>query len=548
MARQSYTLFLAKQPNPDFRSYLTESAKLAVGSPLHQSVKVPDLGESAELHIFRGSSGPPSWMRRLSKRIPEIEMVDRRSVAGVLFIHTGAAVLVITFSHGWMLISENLFESDFGLRVAINALDPEKMKRLERANLGDALQAVSQSPFQRDFRSFGVDDALDLVKKLSGAAQDHIGLDTISGSRSLKITGEYSLDDVVDMIGEIISFFNSKEYQNTAFRIIDSVRPVTDGILRDDLFDMAIDSIKAGEDRFELSLPSNSEAEGVSFKFAGPGLRHSYPDLLLRHYTAALGTSLATISRQTLEDHKIIAQFDDDRPNLSWTLKKSLLGSISKDGERYAINDGQWYRVDNTFKDSVEARFVDILRDWDIPKPPPIRKIYDHNNRNGRLEREEDYNARIAKDLGLILLDQKEITIPEVSRSGFEPCDLLDLHNKRFIHVKKSSRRSNILSHFFKQGSNSAQQFRKVGATWTQLSQILSDMGHDNEAVEVANLAGEQVQGWTVEYWIADAPRINGNFNIPFFSKISLRDEVDDLRAMQYDVALRFIEIPPDQV
>lgn len=547
MARQSYTLFLAKKPNADFASFLTDSAQLAVGSSRHQLVQVPNLGENAELHIFRGSSGPPLWMRRLSKRIPEIEMVDRRSVAGVLFIHTGTAVLAITFSHGWMLLVDTLFESDFGLRVAINALDSEKLKRMERANLGDALQAVSQSPFQRDFRSFGIDDALDLVRKLSGAAQDQSGLDTISGSRSLKITGEYSLDDVVAMTGDIIALFNSNEYQSTAFRIIDSVRPVTDGTLREELFDMAVDSIKAGEDRFELSLPSNSEAEGVSFKFAGPGLRRSYPDLLLRHYTTALGANLAGISRQTLDDHKIIAQFDDERPSLSWTIKKSLLGSISKDGERYAINNGQWYRIDNAFKDSVEARFSEVTRDWDIPRPPPIIKIYDQNG-NGSLEREEDYNQRIANDLGLILLDQREITIPEVSRSGFEPCDLLDLENRRFIHVKKSSRRSNILSHFFKQGSNSAQQFRKVDATWAQLSQILRNMGRDDEADQIADLAGQQVQGWTIEYWIADAPRLNGEFNIPFFSKISLRDEVDDLRAMQFDVALRFIEIPPDLV
>lgn len=547
MPRYSYTIFLAKEARTDFEAYLTENARLHIGTDGHQVVVVDDLGELAVLHVFRGSSGPPPWMRRLAQRIPELQLVTRRSVAALLFVHVGQCVLVISYSHGWMLLNESMFESDFGLLVAINSLDPEKLKRLERSNLGDALQGVSQSPFQRDFNSFGMDDALDLVKKLSGAAQDDSGLDTVTGARSLKITGDFTIDDVVAMSGDIVSLFFSTAYQNTAFRIIDSVRPVTDGPLKNELFDIAVASIMADEDRFELGLPANSEAEGVSFRFSGPGLRRSYPDLLLRHYVEAMGDSINDITARTLVDHKIITEFDDDRPPMIWPLKKALLGSVSRNGERYAINDGRWYRVDDTFRISIENGFADLVRSWDIPKPNPIRKIYDAD-RNGRIETEADYNARIAQDLGLVLLDKSEIVIPNVVRSGFEPCDLLDVANRRFIHVKKNSRRSNILSHFFKQGSNSGQQFRKVPATWHRLIELVREAGHDFEANLLEEQMGNPGEGWTVEFWIADAPRRNGDFNIPFFSKISLRDEASDLRAMQYNVALRFIEISPDNI
>jgi uncharacterized protein (TIGR04141 family) len=47
---------------------------------------------------------------------------------------------------------------------------------------------------------------------------------------------------------------------------------------------------------------------------------------------------------------------------------------------------------------------------------------------------------------------------------------------------------------------------------------------------------------WSVEFWIVDKPRANGTFNIPFFSKISLKDEVTNLHAMDYKVTLRFID------
>lgn len=46
---------------------------------------------------------------------------------------------------------------------------------------------------------------------------------------------------------------------------------------------------------------------------------------------------------------------------------------------------------------------------------------------------------------------------------------------------------------------------------------------------------------WKVELWIADSERTVGGHDIPFFSKISLRTEVIGLRAMNYDVGLKFI-------
>lgn len=545
MARQSHAIFLTKETLQNFEDYLTERARNQIGTANHQLISINNLGDGAELHTFRGSSGPPQWMRRLSQRFPELNPVNRQSVAGLLFVHTNARVLVLSYSYGWMLLDESMLEADFGLLVAINSLNPEKLKRLERSNLGDAIQGISQSPFQRDFTSFGIDDALDLVKKLSGSANEESGLDTVSGSRSLKVTGDISIDEIIGMSEDILALFASTAYRDTAFRIIDAVRPVTDTIRRNSLFESAAASIRAGEDRFELCLPSTLEAEPVSFRFAGPGLRRSFPDLLLQHYVSAMGTNLANVTSHTLEDHKIISDFDEDRPPLTWSIRKALLGSITLGDERYAINDGQWYRIDDGFRISIESSFNGVVREWDVQRPSPIIKFYDVDN-NGSIETELAYNARIAEELGLILLDTTEIAIPNVVRSGFEPCDLLDVANRRFIHVKKSSRRSSILSHFFKQGSNSGQQFRKVPATWNRLAELVRNAGHAAEANILETHVDNPAEVWTIEYWIADAPRADGSFNIPFFSKITLHDEVKDLRAMQYDVALRFIAVPPD--
>lgn len=48
---------------------------------------------------------------------------------------------------------------------------------------------------------------------------------------------------------------------------------------------------------------------------------------------------------------------------------------------------------------------------------------------------------------------------------------------------------------------------------------------------------------WTVEFQIADTPRRGGEFDIPFFSKLTLRDETRDIEAMLFDVSVRFIHL-----
>jgi len=417
---------------------------------------------------------------------------------------------------------------------------------LERANLGDALRGVSLSPFQRDFTSFGLDDALDLVKNVSGKTIEDSSADSLSGSRALKVSGDFSIEDLPEIAEEALEFYGSVNYQNSSFKIIDSVSAVTDTRLSAILDGLAIDSIRSGLDEFELGLPIRYDDDSVGYKFAGPRLQGRYPDLLLRNYTSALGPKLLDITIETLKDHKVVAVYEDARPDQKWSVRSALVGSLSHDGGRYAINEGEWYRVDEAFKNSIEEKFQDMIEEWEEPQVP-FRKIYDASN-NGQFQTEASYNAEMAHRTGYILMDKKLIGIPGVQRSRFEPCDLLDIEGKRFIHVKKSSRRSNILSHFFKQASNSAQQFSKFPAAWDELVKIVEDNNGTEIALNLISAIESKDRKWKILLIIADAPRQNRLFNIPFFSKISLRDESITLNAMGYEISLRFIGLEPEEL
>jgi uncharacterized protein (TIGR04141 family) len=546
MAKKTFTIHLAKGDTADFDSLLSESARELLRRPTTRTVEDQNFGEGAKLYVFVGDSATPSWFTDLGRHFTLQGDIRNSSSCAVLAFRTTSRMFVATFAHGWMYLNEDQIEGDFGLRAAINALDETKLKRLERANLGDALRGVSLSPFQRDFNSFGLEDALDLISRISGNTRDDSSADSVSGSRSYKVSGEYSISDLPELAAEALSFFNSVRYRASSFRVIDLVTPITDhrlGVLLDEL---ATQTIRDGGEEFELGLPISQDDDSVAYKFQGPRLQGRFPDLLLRHYVASLGDKLAGLTTQILRDHKIVAVYEDGRPNQKSSVRTALVGSVTHNGGQYAINGGEWYRVDELFKTEIQAKYNSLVTNWAI-QPTPLRKIYDADG-NGHFQPEDSYNREFAEAFGFVLLDKELIAIPGVQRSGFEACDILDIEGKRFIHIKKSSRRSTVLSHFFKQGSNAAQQFSRFPAVWDQLLAKVEEVAGRDASVKLSAAKQNTAIKWTVMFVIADSPRTNGEFNIPFFSKISLRDELIGLNAMGYDVEVRFIGLEPEVI
>lgn len=544
MAQKTLTLYLAKADIEAFEEVFTEEANGKLGREATTIVDAPDFAEGARLFVFAGDPHQPKWLTDVGRLFEVPNQIWTASAAGVLLFRTSGRLFASTFAHGWMYLDEHCFEGDFGLRAAINALDDKKLRRLERANLGDALRAVALSPFQRGLTTFGMDDALDLVRKISGRTRDEASADSMSGSRSLRVTGEFGLEDLPTLASDALEYYGSDAYQQTEFAILDSVMPVTDLRLREELDDLTATSIRNGEDLFELGLPISFEDQAVSYRFRGPRSRGAWPDLLLQDYVAAMGDRLVDLTTETLKDHQVVAIFEDDgRPNAKWSVKSSLVGSLVHENERFATNEGEWYRIEQQFKDAIEASFENAIEDWDVA-PEPLRKIYDDKG-NGHYEAEVDYNRRFAQTQGYVFLDRALIRIPGVDRSDFESCDVLDVAGKRFLHVKKSSRRSSVLSHFFKQGANSARHFSTFTAAWTELRALVLARAGEQAARDLDQTTNDD-RPWRVEFLIADSPRQDGRFNIPFFSKVSLRDEFRTMRAMRYETSLRFIGLQAD--
>ena len=126
---------------------------------------------------------------------------------------------------------------------------------LRRSVSAVAIRDFAQAAGQRDLRTFGFDDALDLIRKVSGYASDDNFADVVTGSRSLRFTKKIQLSEVPQAALTAVGLFQSVAYKKTAFKIIDFLSPVSDRSVQDRLDAKLVEAIKDGSDEFEIAIP-----------------------------------------------------------------------------------------------------------------------------------------------------------------------------------------------------------------------------------------------------------------------------------------------------
>jgi uncharacterized protein (TIGR04141 family) len=539
----TFSLYLAKPEVVEFDDLLSDVGRSLVQQGRAFKLEAPAFANGAALFTFPGHRHEPKWVEQLRPFFAIPQELGAQSPCAVVVFKTDGRLFALTFAFGHVYLDDARLEVDFGLRVAVNGVSDEKLRSIERSNIGAAIRDYAQAARQRDLRSFGFDDALDLIRKVSGNTEDETFAHRLTGSRALRFSKKIELDDVPAFAIEAVKLFRSDAYKNTAFGVIDFLAPVSDSTVLLALDDALVHGIRVGTDEFEVAIPDILPEAIGSFRFENARLSGFHPDLSLELYRTGLGDRLSKLSLDDLKRHKVAAYGgDDDQLIDQWSLHRSLVGSLVLAGERHALNEGSWYRVDQKFKDAADAEFVRLS----VPPDPnfrPLKKVYQGTGKRDQrpvYQSEKSYNEEIAQEAGYLLMDTKLITIDGVPGPGLEACDLLDVAGRRFIHVKKSSRQSSVLSHFFKQGSNAAQMVKRYEAFKRGIIETIRAGYGDHGANELEKALDDR---WTVEFRIADFPREDGSHNIPFFSKLTLRDEARQIAAMGFDVRVGFITL-----
>lgn len=540
-----YCLYLAKPEVTKLEDVLTDSAKLLVQK--NGATKLPNksYAEGAILYTFSGKKSIPKWVSILKPTFPVPDDIRSISPCALLVFKQEGRIFILTFSFSHVYIDDLKIEADFGLKVAINSVSDQKVKSVERANIGFAIRDLAQSAKLDDLGAFGLDDALDLIRKVSGHTSSDFSAN-LTGAKSLRFSSKIELDELPSIATKTLKLYSSKAYKKTAFKVIDFLAPVVDMAVVKQLDDELIKSIISGSDEFEIAIPQMISDKVASYKFERTGYSNYLPDLSLELYRKALGDNLNQLTQARLKEHAIGAYDDTESHSLDyWSIYHSLVGSVVFDSKRYALNEGGWYHVSKRVREAADTNF-DALHSPSDKKLLPFKKLERKHKKKKKksltsYQSEESYNEEMAAHTGYLLMDRKLVSTPEKPGRGIEVCDLLDIEGRRFIHVKKSSRQSSVLSHFFKQGHNSARMLKTDEEFKAGVIATLKKHFGDVTAQEFDDSLKKNK--WCVEYQIADFPRKDGKHNIPFFSKLTLKEEARAIKSMGFDIKLCFIKL-----
>lgn len=490
-----------------------------------ESLSGPGIGPW-HLVIRQGDEKYPDWAY-LFQDFVNLDLIGKtRSLGALLLVPAAGRWFGLTFGTGRFLLLPGTWEERFGLRVALNSLDEDKLRSIDKKTFeAVSLHAREQASEDSGTSAFGLDVERDLLRAVTGTPSMADLGKRLTGMDSLKAHVEVELQDLEARLALYYEKYLDDSYREK-FPWVDHISEVTDKALIEELDQLVVQSLRTQHyTRYWLACPEIIEwADVRGFRYGQSRNYLEYYDLHLRHFMQSV-SSPQDIDREMLSRRRVFCIRDDDRVMKDWSVYECLNCEVDHKGMAFLLSCGHWYRVAQDFVTKVND-FVD-----QVPRFRRSLPIFEDKS-------EGAYNTRVAAmdPQTFALMDRKEIKFGG-GPSKFEFCDLftreLDL-----IHVKQYGG-SSLLSHLFAQGLNSADLFLGEEG-FRQL--VHGKLPPSHRLFDPL----ERPRPETYRVVFAIISQSQGPLWIPFFSRLSLRHACKRLRTLGYQVALTKIEVAPD--
>jgi uncharacterized protein (TIGR04141 family) len=433
----------------------------------------------------------------------------------------------VTAGYGATAIDRNKLEMGFGLRVALNAIDPEKIKSVDLRKVDTTTRQKRvltnhNSPlFEFDF---DVDE--DLLNLISGQPKDTTLANKLAGADSLVVTSNMKFEELGDKCKGLLETFAKSDYKSS-FGFIDHVRIVKDKTLiteLDSVLETALGS--RSTNKLLLAYPEIESWNQIEcFKVTYHRKQDTVDEIdLYSVYQFFDEYCFTDIDPKSV--YIMGVDHNSELVTLRFNLYEYLVYEVEHNGKRYLLSLGKWFELAEDYIAQVDS---DIASIDEIRTPDYLPSI-----RRGQTE--GDYNINAAQvNPNLVCLDKQNFPI-----SGYDKVEVCDLmsRDKHFICVKKYNA-SSTLSHLFAQGLVS--------------STLLNDHKPYRENViksclptwptPYINVDNLDKQSVTFVFAIAKSGTDPLAIDLPFFSKVGLRQTYRAIERMGFKVKLYRIDI-----
>ncbi|MGQ2985486.1 TIGR04141 family sporadically distributed protein [Flavobacterium sp.] len=478
------------------------------------SIVLNDLGT---FYFNRSNPRTPDWVTKFfSNRLDGANNLTVSSAKGLLLVSITDAgqnyLFAVCFGQGRFLLKPEYIEERFGLRVVLNTVAPGNLRSIDKTTLG-SVPKQSREQMSREVMAsdFGIDIEQDLISSVTGRSRKSEFGKTISGRDSLHVSVKVDASNIRDFLVMCLERYHSNDYK-TDFAWIDQISEIRDPNIVTTLEGKLIGELGSpNPSSIWMAVPEIVTWEDIKgFKYRS---EHEYvPDLILEEFMDVFSGRPVTIGDLKQIQVTLISEASDS-VSFQWPAYNCFYAELEDAGKTYILNNGKWYEIETDFAKAVNDDFNSFtLSSISLP---------DYNSTVHATENK--YNEAIATTTGYCLMDCKSISYGG-GHSSIEFCDLMT-PSKELIHVKKNGG-SSVLSHLFMQGVVSGELLASDAAFRKKVNAKLAP-GFKIRTPDKR----PDVKDYEVVFGIiTEKPTLN----IPFFSKVSLRNARRRLNAFGY--------------
>lgn len=492
------------------------------------SYRVPAIDPAQDsLFVQSKPPTPPRWISYLQPHVSgALVGLNTASASAVFLFETEDRLFALTFGRGRDLLEPESFEPDFGLKVVLNTVAPNQIKSVDAKTIDEStLHTRSDLSTSSTLAAFGLDVTRDLLRAVTGTPKDQSLAHRLTGSDALGIHTRVSLPEIPDLAKRLVEAYGANDYKEN-FDFIDYLRPEKRPSKLLELQDLLVGALQTREiTDVHLAAPETLDwldVEGFLFSTNRKGELESDP----RISTYLDSREEVEVDMKLLKRDRLLPVSSSSGEAMSgWPIYRCIVYQVEVDEHLYVLSTGEWYRVDLSFREKVEAEVNALPKLEGLPEADA--------------ETDEDaYNKKAAKAIGGLCLDKKFVY--DGGPDKMEVCDILTAKGG-LIHVKQRGS-SSTLSHLFTQGVNSAErllldeEFRRQACAVAKRE----DPGFPPVLPEVS----PDTKDHEISFVVITRSTRSTPLTLPFFSVVSLRTAARQLQAFRFPVSIAAVPEP----
>lgn len=434
-------------------------------------------------------------------------------------------IFAIPFGYGKTLLKDDVCEEQFGLKIVLNTIERNKIRKISKTDIGkNYKQSQEQMPKESDIGEFGFDVDRDLIKYVTGKSDDDLfGKAIISGGDLFNLVIERDAKNIEELLQHCYEKYQLTTYKEN-FEWLDNIKLVRDKHLIEALNNKTVELLNNRDfNNIWLAIPEVINWEKVKCIYiSGQKDRSaenididndifidSFKDSKIHDFEQIKSKS---ISVKSTEDENVII--------IRWPASKCLVGSLEFNEQVYAINGGNWYKINHDFATEINAAYDSI----------PLSTM---NFLDCPTDKDEDkYNDLFVDSIpNAHLIHKCKVSIGGGRGNNIEPCDIAI--GKTLIHIKNNGG-SAYLSHLFNQATNSCNALKDTSFRGRFKEKLIANGIYDILDEEF-NANDYTIVLGIINKYHDERPRI------PFFSKVSIKYAFQQIKNLGYNFEIKNI-------